>query len=144
MDKAWEATVATREFSPTLACSTEVVEHVETMSKAGTGSCTQAGRPRKATRIKPQSTMCSLCPSTSLRLLVLPSNYLFYVNCDDYSWLLTWLHIELTKTQNCSPYCKGFFFFKLNHLKWEDPLLWIFETGNYTLIQIFWGGKIHL
>lgn len=79
--------------------------------RQGVDPCNHVGLPIKAMKIKPQRSMCSLCPSKNLRLLILPSNYLFYVNCDDYSWLLTWLYLELTKTQIAVHTCTGFFFF---------------------------------
>ena len=50
-------------------------------------------------------------------------------NYDGYSWLPTWLHLELVKIQLIGYTCEWFF---LNHLKWEDP----------PLIWIFWAGKI--
>ena len=58
-------------------------------------------------------------------------NYILWFpqkNCDSYSWLSAWLHLEWTKTE-----CEGF-----------SPLIQSFDVGRPTSNPDLWGGKIHL
>jgi hypothetical protein len=63
---------------------------------------------------------------------------LFLINYDGYSWLSTWLHLELTKTQMTGHTCEGLFFSLVDSFQMEDSLLiQIFEWENKPLIFIF-------